>query len=69
MVQLHIKKGDESAFLYQISVATSLSELVPKVATLYNDRRRLERLISGSKCEILLTLLNYSNSRSFKVWA
>ena len=47
MVQLHIKKGDESAFLYQVPVATSLSEIVPKVAQLYNDRKRLERLIAG----------------------
>jgi hypothetical protein len=47
MVQIHLKKGEESIFLVQIPVTTALSEVIPKLATLYNDRRRLERLITS----------------------
>lgn len=45
MVLLHIKKGEESQFLYQTSVSCSLSEITPKVSQIYNDRKRLERLV------------------------
>lgn len=50
MVLLHIKKGDDSQFLYETSVKASLAEVVPQVAVLFNERKRLERLIAGNFC-------------------
>ena len=47
MVQLHIKQGEESLFLYETLANTSLAEIIPIVAKLQNDRRRLERLVTG----------------------
>ena len=49
MVQLHIKQGEESLFLYETLANNTLSEIIPIVAKLQNDRRRLERLVSGKK--------------------
>ncbi|KAJ3360047.1 hypothetical protein HDU91_004723 [Kappamyces sp. JEL0680] len=47
MVLIHLKKGDESQFLCQDEAGVSLAVLVPRLAQLYNDRRRLERLVAG----------------------
>ncbi|KAJ3304437.1 hypothetical protein HDV03_002781 [Kappamyces sp. JEL0829] len=49
MVLIHLKKGDESQFLCQDEAGVSLAVLVPRLAQLYNDRRRLERLVAATQ--------------------
>lgn len=48
MVLIHLKKGDDSVFLYETPAGTPLQSLVPAVTTLYNTILRIRRLISGN---------------------
>ena len=47
MVVLHIKKGDESQFLYETTCQVKLSELIPELIEIYNGRLKIERLNYG----------------------
>lgn len=47
MVKLHIKKGEESQFLYETTVDISVDELVIKLVRLYNGRLKVDRLCQG----------------------
>ena len=47
MVVLHIKKGDESQFLYETTCQVKLSELIPELIETYNGRLKIERLNYG----------------------
>lgn len=44
MVKLHIKKGDESQFLFETTVDISLDQLIKELVRLYNGRLKVERL-------------------------
>lgn len=44
MVKLHIKRGDNSVFLYETTTAIELSELIPEIIRIINMRLRLQRL-------------------------
>lgn len=44
MVVIHIKNKDESQFLYQTSLATSVDDLVKNVAQIYNGRLKIQRV-------------------------
>ncbi len=47
MVKLHIKRGDESQFLYETTVEASLAELVTQLVRLHNGRFKVDRLCQG----------------------
>ena len=47
MVLLHVKKGEESQFLFETTVAISVEELSVQLAEIYNGRLRIERLADG----------------------
>ena len=47
MVRLLIKKGEETQFLFETTVTKSVNEVTTKIAQIYNDRLRIERLCSG----------------------
>lgn len=47
MVRLHIKRGDESLFLFETTVTVQLADLIPQLAKLQNDRLRIDRLAMG----------------------
>ena len=47
MVKLHIKRGDESQFLYETSTEIPLSQLVPHLVRLFNGRLKVDRLCQG----------------------
>jgi len=47
MVKLHIKRGDESLFLFETSVQTQLQELVPQLVKLHNGILKVQRLCQG----------------------
>lgn len=48
MVILHIKKGDESQFLYETTSKAKLSEMIPELVDIFNGRLKIERLNYGT---------------------
>jgi hypothetical protein len=44
MVKLHIKKGDESQFLYETSTTIGIDELLINLTNIYNGRLKVQRL-------------------------
>lgn len=48
MVKLHIKRGDESQFLYETTTDAQLSQLVTHLVKLFNGRLKVDRLCQGS---------------------
>lgn len=44
MVIIHIKHKDESQFLYETPLATSVDDLVKSVSTIYNGRLKITRV-------------------------
>lgn len=46
MVQLHVKRGDESQFLFSTSVDTSLDTLIQQITAIYNGRLKVDRICS-----------------------
>ncbi|XP_068186906.1 cilia- and flagella-associated protein 298 isoform X2 [Antennarius striatus] len=49
MVQLHVKRGDESQFLFHTSVDASLETVILQVTAIYNGRLKVERICSEVK--------------------
>eukprot|EP01137_Pigoraptor_chileana_P026501 Opistho-2@7872 len=49
MVVLHVKKGDESLFLYQTTCDVPLDKLIPEVTAIHNARLRVERLCDAAR--------------------
>ena len=47
MVKLHIRRGDESQFLYETKTDIPLSQLVPHLVRLFNGRLKVDRLCQG----------------------
>lgn len=47
MVKLHIKRGDESQFLFETTVEVALSELLVQLVRLQNGRLKVSRLCQG----------------------
>ncbi|XP_066295555.1 cilia- and flagella-associated protein 298-like [Branchiostoma lanceolatum] len=44
MVVLHVKKGEESQFLYETTVAAPLDDVLKEVTAIYNGRLKVERI-------------------------
>ena len=44
MVKLHIKKGDESLFLFETNTDTNVNEALKAICNIYNGRLKVERL-------------------------
>ncbi|CAG00448.1 unnamed protein product [Tetraodon nigroviridis] len=49
MVQLHVKKGDESQFLLSTSVDTPTNTLIQQITAIYNGRLKVDRICSEIK--------------------
>lgn len=47
MVQLHVKRGDESQFLVRTCGDTSVDALVQQITEIYDGRLRVGRISSG----------------------
>ena len=47
MVKLHIKRGEESLFLYETTAEAPLSEVVVQLVRLQNGRLKVSRLCQG----------------------
>lgn len=46
MVQLHLKRGDESQFLFNTTADVSVETLVQQIAAIYNGRLKVDRICS-----------------------
>ncbi|CAH2260405.1 cilia- and flagella-associated protein 298-A [Pararge aegeria] len=44
MVILHVKRGDESQFLYETNVSNSVDEVVKDIVAIFNGRLKVDRL-------------------------
>lgn len=49
MVRLHIKKGDESQFLYDTHVEANVTDVIKDITVIYNGRLKVSRICYG-KC-------------------
>lgn len=47
MVQLHVKKGDESQFLFDAHVDTVVNEALTDITIVYNGRLKVSRICMG----------------------
>lgn len=47
MVQLHVKRGDESQFLFNTTVDAPLETVIQQITAIYNGRLKVDRLCSG----------------------
>ena len=51
MVKIHVKKGDESQFLYETSVTTDVADVLKDCAAIYNGRLKVDRICGGNFCQ------------------
>ena len=47
MVQLHVKRGEESQFLFSTTVDAPLETVIQQVTAIYNGRLKVDRICSG----------------------
>ena len=47
MVKLHIKKGDESQFLFNTTVEIAIEDLLAEIVPIYNGRLKVHRICPG----------------------
>ena len=48
MVKLHIKRGDESQFLFETTTTIPINDLIQQIALIYNGRLKVHRICAGS---------------------
>lgn len=51
MVRLHVKKGDESLFLYDTTVEIPVEQLQQEIVPIYNGRLKVLRICAGKTSE------------------
>ena len=61
MVKLHIKRGDESQFLYETILPTLMSELMLQLVRLFNGRLKVDRLCQGRPHALIPIIYTYIN--------
>ncbi|KAL2727607.1 cilia- and flagella-associated protein 298 isoform X1 [Vespula maculifrons] len=49
MVRLHVKKGDESQFLYETHVDAMVEDVLYEVTIIYNGRLKILRICYGNQ--------------------
>lgn len=47
MVQLHVKRGDDSQFLLTTTVDAPVDTIIQQIAAIYSGRLKVDRLCSG----------------------
>lgn len=48
MVKLHVKRGEESQFLFSTTVDISIETLTQQVTQIYDGRLKVDRICSGN---------------------
>lgn len=60
MVRLHVKKGDDSQFLYDTHVEANVDDVVRDIVVIYNGRLKISRICYGKF--VLFTKADYSRA-------
>ena len=47
MVRLHVKKGDDSQFLYDTDVEANVDDVISDIVVIYNGRLKISRICYG----------------------
>jgi cilia- and flagella-associated protein 298 len=47
MVKLHIKRADESQFLFETTTSITINDLIQQISMIYNGRLKVHRLCHG----------------------
>jgi len=63
MVQLHVKRGDESQFLFNTTVDVSIETLSQQISEIYNGRLKVDRICTGMT--VILCMFVLKNSLIF----
>lgn len=72
MVQLHVKRGDESRFLFNTTVDAPLETVIQQITAIYNGRLKVDRICSGENdipgdfC--ILCVIRCSHLLLYKAW-
>lgn len=53
MVQLHVKRGDESQFLFNTTTDAPLEAVTQQITAIYNGRLKVDRICSGENLPVL----------------
>lgn len=48
MVRLHVKRGEDSQFLYDTKNDVQIETLTQEIVNIYNGRLKVERICSGT---------------------
>jgi hypothetical protein len=48
MVKLHVKRGNDSQFLYETALDKTVDEVVEDVTCIYNGRLKIDRICNGT---------------------
>ena len=56
MVKIHVKKGDDSQFLYETTLDTEMSAILKDCATIYNGRLKVDRICGGKAWHKIVSL-------------
>lgn len=65
MVQLHVKRGDDSQFLLSTTVDAPVEAIIQQIAAIYSGRLKVDRICSGETspffvCVLFLKMHMYS---------
>lgn len=47
MVRFHVKKGDESQFLYDTTTDANVDDVIEEITIIYNGRLKVSRICYG----------------------
>lgn len=47
MVLLHVKRGENSQFLYETTVSVDVGKLTQEIVAIYNGRMKIQRICAG----------------------
>ena len=48
MVKLHVKKGEESQFLFETTVEIPITQLIEELIPIFNGRLKVQRICAGN---------------------
>ena len=51
MVKLHVKRGDESQFLFETTTSIPIDDLTRQLALIYNGRLKVHRICNGTDAQ------------------
>ena len=53
MVKIHIKRGDESSFLFETTTEIQIEDLIAQLVEIFNGILKVQRLCQGWSCNMV----------------